>query len=140
MVYFKINDTDYSMYTAELKITNASKYTTQTNAHQDTVVDYINDKKTIEVEIIPLNDTVMQQLTEDISGLGMNISYLNPQTKQLKTISCILPSTNIEYYTIQQGKVSFKKVKLKFTELLVGIIDEYYPNQNAIGNSGVLFK
>jgi hypothetical protein len=33
MVYFKINDTDYSMYTAELKITNASKYTTQTNAH-----------------------------------------------------------------------------------------------------------
>ena len=140
MVYFKINDTDYSMYTAELKITNASKYTTQTNAHQDTVVDYINDKKTIEVEIIPLNDTVMQQLTEDISGLGMNISYLNPQTKQLKTISCILPSTNIEYYTIQQGKVSFKKVNLKFTELQGGIIDEYYPDQNAIGNSGVLFK
>ena len=114
MVYFKINDTDYSMYTAELKITNASKYTTQTNAHQDTVVDYINDKKTIEVEIIPLNDTVMSQLTADISGLGMNISYLNPQTKQLKTISCILPSTNVEYYTIQQGKVSFKKLKFFF--------------------------
>ena len=117
MAYFKINDTDYSMYTAKLKITNASKYTSQTNAHYDTVVDYINDKKTIEVEIIPLDDTVMQQLTADISGLGMSISYLNPQTKELNTISCILPSTNIEYYTIQQGKVSFKKVKLKFTEL-----------------------
>ena len=56
MVYFKINDTDYSMYTAGLKITNASNYTSQTNAHYDTVVDYINDKKTIEVEIIPLDE------------------------------------------------------------------------------------
>ena len=117
MVYFKINDTDYSMYTAGLKITNASNYTSQTNAHYDTVVDYINDQKTIEVEIISLDDTVMQQLTADISGLGMSISYLSPKTKELNTISCILPSTNIEYYTIQQGKVSFKKVKLKFTEL-----------------------
>lgn len=117
MAYFKINDTDYSMYTAGLKITNTSNYTKQTNAHYDTVVDYINDKKTVEVEIIPLNDTVMQQLTADISGLGMNISYLNPQTKELKTISCILPSTNIEYYTIQQNKINFKKLKLKFIEL-----------------------
>lgn len=117
MAYFKINDTDYSMYTSALKITNASNYTSQTNAHYDTVVDYINDKKTVEVEIIPLNDTVMQQLTADISGLGMSISYLNPQTKQLKTISCILPSTNIEYYTIRQNNISFKKLKLKFTEL-----------------------
>ena len=117
MAYFKINDTDYSMYTSALKITNASNYTTQTNAHYDTVVDYINDKKTVEVEIIPLNDTVMQQLTADISGLGMSISYLNPQTRELKTINCILPSTNIEYYTIQQNNINFKKLKLKFTEL-----------------------
>lgn len=117
MAYFKINDTDYSMYVSSLKIKNSSNYNAQTNANYDTVVDYINDKKTIEIEIIPLNDTVMKSLLADIGGFNMNITYLNPQNGELKTINCILPSTDVEYYTIQSNNVYFKKLKLKFSEL-----------------------
>lgn len=117
MAYFKINAHDYSTYTSKLKITKTANYTSQTNANYDTVVDYINSKRKIEVEIIPLNDTVMKQLQDDISSLTMKVTFLNPVTGENTIISCMLPTADTEYYTIQTGKVSFKKLKLKFTEL-----------------------
>lgn len=62
MAYFKINGVDYSMYVKELKINKNVNYNAQTNAAGNTVVDFINAKRTIEVGIIPLNDSVMAQL------------------------------------------------------------------------------
>ena len=54
MAYFKINDIDFSDYVNELKINKSANYNVQTNAAGDSVVDYINKKRTIEVGIIPL--------------------------------------------------------------------------------------
>ena len=54
MSYFKINNVDYSMYVNELKVSKDVNYNAQTNAAGDTVVDYVNKKRTIEVGIIPL--------------------------------------------------------------------------------------
>lgn len=117
MSYFKINDVDYSKYVNGLTIDTDNNYTAQTNAAGDMVVDYINKKRSIEVGIIPLDDSAMKNLLQAIEAFNVSISYRNPLTNELETINCILPSTGIEYYTIQVGKVLYREFKLKFQEL-----------------------
>ena len=118
MAYFKINDTDYSEYVNGLKVNKAAHYNSQTNAAGNTVVDYINSKRNIEVGIIPLDDAAMAKLQADLDAFNVSISFLNPKTKALETnVNCIIPANNIEYYTIRADKVSFKAFTLTFIEL-----------------------
>ena len=117
MAYFKIGSTDFSNIVNELKVDNTSNYNSQTNAAGDTVVDYINTKRIIEVGIIPLDDTDMAKLQTAIKDFKVMISFRNPRTNQLETIFCIIPESGIEYYTIQANKVMYKAFKLKFIEL-----------------------
>lgn len=116
MAYFKIGKTDFSSIVNELNINNTSNYNSQTNAAGDTVVDYINTKRIIEVGIIPLDDTTMAELQTAINDFDVMISFRNPRTNQLETIFCIIPESGIEYYTIQANKVMYKAFKLKFIE------------------------
>lgn len=116
MAYFKIGKTDFSNIVNELNINNTSNYNSQTNAAGDTVVDYINTKRIIEVGIIPLDDTAMAELQTAINDFDVMISFRNPRTNQLETIFCIIPESGVEYYTIQANKVMYKAFKLKFIE------------------------
>ena len=116
MAYFKIGKTDFSNIVNELNINNTSNYNSQTNAAGDTVVEYINTKRIIEVGIIPLDDTDMANLQTAINDFDVMISFRNPRTNQLETIFCIIPESGIEYYTIQANKVMYKAFKLKFIE------------------------
>lgn len=118
MAYFKIGNKDYSMYVNGLKVDTDVNYSSQTNAAGNTVVDYINKKRTIEVGIIPLNDTVMADLQEDIDAFNVSISFRNPKTNLLEeNVNCIIPSNSVEYYTIQINKVMYNALTLKFEEL-----------------------
>ena len=118
MAYFKIGNVDFSMYVSELKINKDYNYNAQTNAAGDTVVDYINSKREIEVGIIPLNDTAMANLQTAIDAFNVSISFRNPKTNALEeNVNCIIPSNGIEYYTIQANKVMYKEFELKFIEL-----------------------
>lgn len=118
MAYFKIASEDFSLYVNELKVSKKANYTSQTNAAGNTVVDYINSKRTIEVGIIPLDDTDAAKVLNAVSRFNVNISFRNPLTNTLESnVSCIIPDTDIEYYTIQVDKVMYKAFKLKFTEL-----------------------
>lgn len=118
MAYFKIDGVDYSMYVNQLKINRSSVYNAQTNAAGNTVVDYINSKREIEVGIIPLNDTAMQQLQTAIDAFNVSISFRNPKTNGLEeNINCIIPNNGIDYYTIQADKVMYNAFTLKFIEL-----------------------
>lgn len=118
MAYFKINDTDYSMYVNKLNISKEATYNAQTNAAGNTVVDFINHKRTIEVGIIPLNSEVMSALLTDIDAFNVSISFRNPQTGELEEeVNCIIPESGVEYYTIQANKVMFNAFTLEFTEL-----------------------
>ena len=93
-------------------------YNAQTNAAGNTVVDYINSKRVIEVGIIPLDSSVMVSLQNAITPFNVVISYRNPNTGALvENLSCIIPSNEVEYYTIQAKKVKFKALRLKFIEL-----------------------
>lgn len=118
MAYFKIGTTDFSNYVNSLKVTTTANYNAQTNAAGNSVVDYINSKREIEVGIIPLDSTKMASLLSAINGFNVNISYRNPQTNALvNNLNCIIPQNNVDYYTIQANKVSYKAFTLKFIEL-----------------------
>lgn len=118
MSYFKIGNNDYSIYTNELKIDKEANYNMQTNAAGDSVVDYINSKRVIEVGIIPVDDTAMAKLQADIDAFNVSISFRNPKTNALEeNVNCIIPSNSVEYYTIQADKVSYKAFTLSFIEL-----------------------
>lgn len=118
MAYFKINDTDFSMCVNTLNISKTANYTSQVNAAGNMVVDYINSKRTIEVGIIPLTPTDMMALQDAISNLGVEISFLNPNTNAIEeNVKCIIPENAVSYHTIQAGKVLFNAFTLTFTEL-----------------------
>ena len=115
--YFMIGGHRYDNYINSLKVSSAANYNAQTNAAGNTVVDYINKKRTIEVGIIALDDTVMKILLADISNLNVTVSFRNPVTNNLDNVACIIPTNNIEYYTIQSNKVMYKAFTLTFIEL-----------------------
>lgn len=118
MSYFKIDNKDYSMYVSGLKVNKTNNYNSQTNAAGDTVVDYINSKRSIEVNIIPLDTEAMSDLLNAIDGFNVEISFRNPQTQTLEEgVNCIISSNDVEYYTIQVGKVMFNALSLTFEEL-----------------------
>ena len=118
MAFFKIGNNDYSMFTSELKVATNHNYNAQTNAAGNSVVDYINKKRVVNVVIVPLNDDIMAQLQADINAFNVSISFLNPQTKTLETgVNCIIAKNEPEYYTIQDSKVMFKALSLTFEEL-----------------------
>lgn len=118
MTYFKIGDKDFSMYVKALKIFSNPKYNSQTNAAGNTVIDYINTKRTIEVIFIPVDDKAMYEIRNAIKSFGVSISFLNPDTRALEeNISCIAQDSGIDYYTIQSDKVMYKVFNVKFTEL-----------------------
>lgn len=118
MAYFKIGDVDFSPYVSSLNITKNVVYNSQTNAAGNSIVDYINTKRTIEVSIIPLDEVSMLKLQLAIGAFNVSISFLNPTTNELeKNVNCIIPEDKVEYYTIQSNKVMFKAFNLTFTEL-----------------------
>lgn len=117
-IFFKIGTTDASNMVSALSVNSKSQYTSNTNAAGNTVIDYINTKRTIEVEIRPLNSTQMRTLIGLIDDFSVNISYRDPYTNALvSNVQCICAEYKPEYYTIQDNKVMYKKMKLKFQEL-----------------------
>ena len=117
MAYFMINNKDFSKYVNALSVTKTANYYAQTNASGNTVVDYINSKRTIEVGFIPMKAEALKELTEAITNFGVSVSFLNPHTNEVATTSCIVADSTIDYYTIQEAKVMANPFTLVFTEL-----------------------
>jgi len=118
MTYLKIGEVDFSAYVNELKVTSTHHYNSQTNAAGDTVVDYINKKRIIDVGIVTVDDSTMADLMTAIESFNVKISYRDPRTNSLETeVNCIIPTNEVSYYTIQTDKVLYNTVLLKFYEL-----------------------
>lgn len=117
MAYLKINNIDFSKYVNELKVGKEHNYNAQTNAAGNTVVDYVNCKREIEVGIIPLDSETMSALQQVVDSFLVALTFLNPDTNEMEEAMCIIPSTNVEYYTIQANNVMFKAFSLKCLEL-----------------------
>jgi hypothetical protein len=118
MAYFKIGESDFSQYVNKLNVVKSANYVAQTNAAGDSVVDYINSKRTIDVGIIPLDGEAMAQLLAALDAFNVSVTFLNPTTGALEeNVNCIIPESNIGYYTIQAEKVLFNAFTLRFIEL-----------------------
>lgn len=118
MAYFKINNTDFSMYVNKLQVGTEHFYKSMTNAAGNTLVKYVNSKRTFEVGIIPLDDAAMKKLLTEVDKFNVSISYRDPETNALvENVNCIIPNHLVEYYTIQVGKVSYKAFSLQIKEL-----------------------
>lgn len=118
MEYLKINGTDFSNIVNELKVSKSVNYSSQTNAAGNTVVDYINAKRVISVGFIPLDAAKMAKLLAEIDAFSVALSFRNPLTNALEeSVSCIVPENEIEYYTIQAGRVLYKALSVEFIEL-----------------------
>lgn len=118
MAYLKLGSVDFSSYCSSLQVNKTANYNAQTNAAGNTVVDFINHKRVIEVGIIPLDGSTMSTLQNIIGAFNIRISFQNPVTGQLEeNVNVIIPDSNIEYYTIQANKVLYKACKLSFIEL-----------------------
>lgn len=116
--FFKINGNDYSMYVNKLLIGTEHFYKSMKNAAGNTLVKYVNSKRTIEVGIIPLDSSAMARILADVDQFNVSISYRDPETNTLvENVNCIIPNHLIEYYTIQVGKVSYKAFSLQIKEL-----------------------
>lgn len=118
MAYLKINDVDYSNLVKELIIKKSVNYNAQTNAAGDTVVDYINSKRTISVTFIHMDDKKMVELQTELDKFSVSISFLDPLTNLLsENVLCIIPANDADYYTIQPNRTLYKEFKLDFIEL-----------------------
>lgn len=118
MAYFKVNDIDFSNYVSSLKITKSNNYNAQTNAAGNTVIDYINTKRTIEVGFIALDGAVMPQIQQEIDKFSVTLSFIDNATGGLiEGVKCVIPNSEIEFYNIQINKVMYKAFTLTFTEL-----------------------
>jgi hypothetical protein len=118
MAYFKIGNTDFSHCVNSLKVTRAANYNAQTNAAGDTVADYINHKRTIEVGIIPLDAAELAGLLAAVNAFLVELSFLDPVTNAMASnIPCIIPDHGIDYYTIRADRTQAKAFTLKFMEL-----------------------
>lgn len=108
MAYFKINDIDFSPYVNKLSVTTKHKYTARENASGDLLVKYIKAKKDIQVGIIPLDADSLSSLMLVINAFDVKVEYLDPDTKALKMINCIIPTNSVDYYSIRVGNTMSK--------------------------------
>lgn len=117
MAYFKIGNTDFSHLVRSLNVAKEHNYNAQTNAAGNTVVDYINTKRTIEVGFIYMDDSAMSELQTAVNDFAVTITYRDPKTNALETANCIAPKIEADYYTIQADRVLYNEFELEFSEL-----------------------
>ena len=88
MIYFKINNTDFSHLVSSLKVGYETLVSDNSgrNAAGNTVIDIINRKIKVYVEFRPMLDSHMNSLLTAIKDYVVNVSYLDPETQTLKTI------------------------------------------------------
>ena len=116
--FFAINGHNYSMYVNKLMVSKEHNYKSMTTAAGNTIVKYVNSKRTIEVGIIPLDDIAMMNILTDVDQFQVSISYRDPETNTLvENLKCIIPNHIVEYHMIQVGNVKYKAFSLQIKEL-----------------------
>lgn len=118
-MYFKINDVDFSDLVSGLKVGYETLVSENSgrNANGDTVVDVINTKTKVYATLRHTTNLEMTQFLAAISDFVVNVSYRDPLTNDLKTISAYIGTPEPEYYTIQNNLVIYKPLNLNFIEL-----------------------
>lgn len=117
-MYFKINGVDFSGMVAGLKVGFETLVSSDSgrNANGDTVIDVINEKKKVYITFRHTTAAEMKSILAAIENYVVEISFLNPITEALTTITTYTGTPEPEYYTIS-NKTIFKPMSLNFIEL-----------------------
>jgi hypothetical protein len=118
-MYFKINGKDFSDLVSGLKVGYETLVSSGSgrNANGDTVIDVINRKHKVYVTFRHTFSEEMKGLLAAIADYVVEVTFLNPKTKALTTITAYTGTPEPEYYTIQADKTIYKPLALNFIEL-----------------------
>jgi hypothetical protein len=119
MAYFKINDIDFSNLVSSMKIGKETLVSENSgrNANGDTVIDVVNKKYKVYIGLRYTTDSEMQSFLSAIESYVVNVTFLNPNTKTLTTITAYTGTPEPEYFTIQNDNVFCKPMTINFIEL-----------------------
>lgn len=119
MAYLKINNTDFSGIVSGLKVGYETLVSDNSgrNAIGDTVIDIVNKKNKVYVELRHTTKEEMSAFLKAIEDYVVNATFLDPKTKSLKTINAYTGTPEPEYYTIQADTVIYKPLSINFIEL-----------------------
>lgn len=117
-MYFKINGSDFSYIVSGLKVGYETLVSENSgrNANGDTVIDVINRKVKLYITFRHMDNNEMDSLLEAIKDYVVEVSYLDPKTQTLETITAYTGTPEPEYYTISD-KTVFKPMSLNFIQL-----------------------
>jgi hypothetical protein len=118
-MYFKINNKDFSGVVSGLKVGYETLVSESSgrNANGDTVIDIINTKRKVYVTMRHTTDVEMLSFLTAIQDYVVDVSYRDPATNSLVTITAYTGTPEPEYYTIQSDMVIYKPMNLNFIEL-----------------------
>lgn len=118
-MYFMINGTDFSNLVSGLKVGYETLVSDNSgrNANGDTVIDVINTKRKVYITFRHMTGLEMNNLLAAISDYVVTVSFRNPATNALMTITAYTGTPEPEYYTIQSDLVVYKPMSLNFIEL-----------------------
>ena len=118
-MYFKINDKDFSDLVSGLKVGYETLVSANSgrNANGDTVIDVVNRKVKIYINFRHTTNAEMDSLLAAIKDYVVSVSYLDPESKTMKTITAYTGTPEPEYYTIQDNLIIYKPMNLNFIQL-----------------------
>lgn len=117
-MYFKINDVDFSYLVSGLKVGYETLVSENSgrNANGDTVIDVINEKIKVYVSLRHTTNAEMKAFLTAIGDYVVNVSFLDPMTEELTTITAYTGTPEPEYYSIN-SKTIYKPMNINFIEL-----------------------
>lgn len=118
-MYFKINGTDFSDLVSGLRVGYETLVSENSgrNASGNTVLDIINTKRKVYVTLRHTTDEEMSKFLTAIKGYVVEVSYRDPVTRALRSMTAYTGTPEPEYYTIQKNLVVYKPLNLNFVEL-----------------------
>lgn len=119
MSFFQVNNQDFSDLVSGLKVGYETLVSDNSgrNAAGDTVLDVINKKIKLQLTLRHTTETEMRAFLSAIDDYVVNVTFLNPKTKQLTTIQAYTGTPEPEYFTIQPTLTVYKPLSLNFIEL-----------------------
>lgn len=114
---FKIGNADFSGLVSGLKVGYETLVSDSSgrNANGDTVLDIINTKRKLYVTLRHTSFTEMMRFLEAVDDYQVSVTYLDPKTNDIQTISAYTGTPEPEYYNV--SKTIFKPMTLNFIEL-----------------------
>ena len=118
-MYFTINGKDFSNMVSGLKVGYETLVADGSgrNAAGDTVIDVINHKYKLYVELRHTMGAEMQAFLAAIQDYVVTVGFLNPKTNSLESITAYTGTPEPEYYTIQPNHIIYKPMSLNFIVL-----------------------